>query len=101
MLLNLIEEVIDAHKSATLKERPKSCVGKYIQSPCLGKDQDLSQFLSITTSLGGEIKRNSLLCMCLPPHLMRHLQHLELATAGGRVGRQLDHIAVQFETLCT
>lgn len=45
MLLDLLEEVTDAHKSATVKERPKSYVGKYTQSHSLGKDQDLRQSL--------------------------------------------------------
>lgn len=30
MLLDLLEEILRAHKSATTKESPKSCVGKYI-----------------------------------------------------------------------
>lgn len=44
MLLDLLEEVMDTHKSATVK-RHESYVNKYIQSHSLDKDQDLSQSL--------------------------------------------------------
>lgn len=42
MLLDVLEEVMDAHKSTTVKDRPESRVDKYIRSHSLGKDQDLS-----------------------------------------------------------
>lgn len=87
MLLDFLEEVMDAHKSATVKETPKSCVDKYIQGHSLGKDQDLSQSLSIRiTSWGQEkIKGKRLLCTSATASLASSLAVSELAAAGGGV----------------
>lgn len=52
MLRDLLEEVTDAHKSETAKERPESCTDKYTQSHLLGTDL---RFRQVPKYLGGRM----------------------------------------------